>query len=322
MKNHLWVILTLLLCAFSWAAGDHFPIAHGNAWLFTCVKSNFGECLDGWCTRTDSGTVKWEMVSVALGASVPGGVTTYITIKQTTSIVRRVVTGGTATPYAVSSYDSVFVPARVSIDSVRLTWKNSETGISILGDSCWSFVHDPRASIPAVKLAIRDTTVFCLGKTMGASIIDPALCRGKYDDLSWFITSADVGPVGYHMHSSPYIMDAAWQEDWSLTWTNVTTSVKIPINIVAGNRSVQIFNDGKKVILEGFFTRPGKIEVSLYNPAGSLLGNFSSSALSAGWQRIVIPHGTSSGAVLAKGIVIMKIELPDGNIYKQLVRTM
>jgi hypothetical protein len=90
----------------------------------------------------------------------------------------------------------------------------------------------------------------------------------------------------------------------------------------SGGTAPRLFNCNEQTVFEGFITRPGKIEVSFYSPAGTLLGSYSSAALSAGWQHLVIPHGASGGAVWAKGIIIMNVELPDGTMLKQVVRRM
>lgn len=174
MKYLVSVIFLAIVFLNSFAVNDHFPTAQGNVWLFTYQKTNWA-WEDSSFSLTVSGTMKWEIVSVASGMAVSSGVTNHIIIRRTTSINRRTASSAL---YPGSGYDSIFNPPRVSTDSFSMTGNNQATGVSFLGDTCWSFVHDPKASIPAGKLTIRDTTVSRLGKTMEASIIDPTQCRG------------------------------------------------------------------------------------------------------------------------------------------------
>jgi hypothetical protein len=122
-------------------------------------------------------------------------------------------------------YDSVFIPFRVTKDTVLLKYLDPGNGISINSDTCFSFFHDPKGVIPAGMALIRDTSVSCMGKTLAAVIVDPSPCRGDttfcFVDPRYFITAPDLGPVGYHRKSPWCLMDAYWLEDWSLVWTNL-----------------------------------------------------------------------------------------------------
>jgi hypothetical protein len=73
------------------------------------------------------------------------------------------------------------------------------------------------------------------------------------------------------------------------------------------------------IVFEGVIPRPGRIQVSFYNLAGALLGNFSSDELSSGWQRFVVPDASMAGAASAKGPVIVRLILPDGKELKKVL---
>ena len=64
-------IFVTIMVLNSFAASDYFPIKVGNAWLFS-YKASSG----GWgSATTDSGTVRWEIVSTVIAISYPGQVT-------------------------------------------------------------------------------------------------------------------------------------------------------------------------------------------------------------------------------------------------------
>jgi hypothetical protein len=305
----LWVVMTLP----SFAANDHFPVKQGTIWQFSYVSSS-----GGWGTvHSDSGTVKWEIEEIVYGASVQNGVTAYITINKTTSLYKRTYLPGFANPKALK-YDSVFSPPRVSLDTIQLIDNERDAGIFILGDTCRLLVHNPVVSASKGKISIRDTTVSCLGKTIAASVIDPSPCRWKYSDTKFFITAPDIGPVRYHVENSPYLKDAFWMTDWNLVWTNVnTTAIATEHTLKSGNySSPQITTIGKRTLFQGILTRPGIVKVSLYTATGSLLGSFSSAALPHGWQQVEIP----STLAQTKGVVIMRVELPDRTVIRQVAR--
>jgi hypothetical protein len=209
----------IVLCASSaLAAADHFPIAQGNAWLFS-----YKHVSGGWGVSTiDSGTIKWDIGPVFYGAAVPGGVTAHFTIRQTKSLCRRIYNPGSVLPGSGAAYDSIYVPFRVTVDSFAVASNGVNNGFAFpMSDTCWSFAHNPQDPSLAGKIAVRDTALSYSGKSLSASIIDPSPCRNPYSDVRYFITADSLGPVGYHTSSSPFIMDAFWQEDWSLVWTNL-----------------------------------------------------------------------------------------------------
>jgi hypothetical protein len=223
MKYLFSIIFMAIMVLNSFAASDYFPIKVGNAWLFSYRKS-----FSSWgSSTTDSGRVRWDIVSVFTEKSYPGQVT--VTILQSKDLCRRifwpgrVLLGGDTT-----GYDSVFVPFRVTKDTVLLKYLDPGNGISINNDTCFYFFHDPKGAIPAGKALVRDTSVSCLGRALSAVIVDPRPCRGDNADWIYYITAPDLGPVEYHMTSSPYIVDAFWGEQWKLVWTNLVPVVGGP----------------------------------------------------------------------------------------------
>ena len=225
MKYLASAFIVALAVLNSFAASDYLPIKQGNAWLFTYKASN-----GGWgSVTTDSGTVRWEIVSAITTSSFPGQVT--VTILETKNLCRRTYKPGVLVLGDTGGYDSVFVPFRVTKDTVVLKGLDPGNGISINSDTCFSFFHDPKATIPAGEALFRDTTVSCMGKNLTAVIVDPSPCRAGTAfcvEPRYYITAPDVGPVGYHSASPSCLMDAYWTEDWSLVWTNLIPVVGGP----------------------------------------------------------------------------------------------
>jgi hypothetical protein len=223
MKYLFSAIIAVILSVNVFAAGDYFPIKQGNAWLF-----NYNKSFNSWgSSTTDSGTVRWEVLSVTTFITYPAQV--VATVLETKSLCRRTFRPGWAIPGGdTTGYDSVFIPFRVTRDTVLLKGLDPGNGISISNDTCFSFFHDPKGAIPAGKALVRDTSVSCMGKTLAAVVVDPRPCRGDNADWIYYITAPDLGPVEYHMSSSPYIMDAFWGEQWKLVWTNVVPVVGGP----------------------------------------------------------------------------------------------
>jgi hypothetical protein len=305
MKFRFFPIIVLSFVATIFAVGDHFPIAQGNTWLFSYVKSR-----GGWGTVIkDSGTVQWQMQLVTNDS-----VTTTITILRTFNLCRNIYTpgpreleggGGTA-------FDSVFSPPRTSVDTLYITSSNRETGLGFKGDTCKAFVHDPKASLPTGSLSVRDTLLPCMGKMTSASIIDQAPCRNIYADQELYITVQDIGPVEYHNHSSPYLMDAFWEADWKLITTNVATSIKIRKSPVALATSMRLLKQGKEALFEGLVSKTGKLIGSFYTVNGAMIGKFETEIASPGFQRILISGRSYRGKAGASGPCILKLLLPDG----------
>jgi hypothetical protein len=290
------------------AAGDYFPIAQGNTWLFSSAKSS-----GGWgMVTTDSGTVQWQMQKVT-NDTAAAIVTTTIAVRRTYNLRRRIFNPGGHLPEdSASAYDSVFIPPRTSGDTVYIKSSNKETGVLFQGDACWSFVHDPKATLPAGRLSVRDTTVSCLGKLTSASIIDPSPCRSRYTDLSSYITVKEIGPVEYHKQSSPYIMDAYWSEDWKLLSTNVTTAIKIHKQPVVYANPLHRVTSVKHMIFEGIVSRAGKLIVTFYNANGAILGKYETEISSPGFHRIEIPGSCFVRTASACVPRIIKLLTPDG----------
>ena len=222
MKYLYSAIFMAIMVFNSFAASDYFPIKQGNAWLFTYNK-NLGSWLSGW---TESGTIRWEIVSIVMATSYPGRMTA--TILETKSLCQRTHSPGGWAPGDTVGYDSVFIPFRVTKDTILIKGLDPGNGLTVNADTCWSFVHDPKGTIPTGMLIVRDATVSCLGRSLSASIIDPSPCASQLADQSYFITAPDLGPVEYHMTSSPYIVDAFWGEQWKLVWTNLNPVVGGP----------------------------------------------------------------------------------------------
>ncbi len=306
MKIRFLSIYALFFVTAVFAAGDHFPVAQGNSWLFSFVKSS-----GGWGTViTDSGTMEWRMQLVTNSSS---GLSAAITVKRTYNHCRKIYRPGGRLPGGSEvAYDSVFSPPRVSVDSVTIISGNQDNGVTLQGDTCWSFVHDPQGSLPAGRLSVRDTAVSCMGKTASAVIIDQSPCRARFAEPVSYITVKDIGPVEYHLHSSPDLMDAFWAEDWKLISTNFTTPVKIQNTPRARSESPRLVRRGNNVILEGLVSAPGKLRGAFFKVNGAVLGSFETVVSSPGLQRILIPAAPFKAAAFASGPCIMKLVKPDG----------
>jgi hypothetical protein len=303
MKSRFFAIISLSFVSVVFGAGDHFPIAQGNSWLFSYVKSS-----GGWgSVRSDSGTMQWQMLAVSNNAAPD---TATAAIRRIFNLCRTKYNPGSLPEGGVGmAYDSVFSPPRPSLDTIYI--KSGNLGVTFKGDTCWSFVHDPKGSLPSGRVSVRDTSVPCMGNTAAASIIDQSPCHSIYDDLKFYITVQGIGPVEYHNHSSAYLMDAFWSEDWKLITTNVNTSVKPRTKPVAAAHSLRMVMFGKDVIIEGLVARTGKLTVSFYNVKGAVFGKFETEISLPGLQHIKIP-GKSFGAITSvSGPCIIKLLSPD-----------
>jgi hypothetical protein len=304
-------VILFLSCGI-FASGDYFPMVQGNTWLYSYVHSS-----GGWGNvQTDSGTVRWEMLRIKIEAVTEEKDAVKVAILRTFSQCRkkfvpggRIGEGGNAT-----AYDSVFFPPRVTTDTVEAVGINLESGIAFKGDTCLSFVHDPKASIPAGRLAVRDTVVSCLGKSASAVILDQDPCRSAFIDRQRYIAVKDIGPVEYHTQNSPYLMDAFWNEDWKLISTNVGTSVLLPRQPVApaGSGAWRLRAAGTKKILEGFAAMPGRLTGALYEVNGRLVSHFETAIASPGMQRIDLPEKSLQGH--APGPRLLRLRTPDGAV--------
>jgi hypothetical protein len=303
MKPHLAMIAALLGVSASLAAGDHFPIAQGKTWLFNYIDKR-----GGWgSVITDSGTVSWRMQQVTTDGIAPGKVTTTVSICRTFGQIRKSFRPGRTSEAA---YDSIFSPPRTSVDTVYVASSNQETGVLFKGDTCWSFVHDPKATLPGGKLSIRDTVVQYNGQATAASIIDQSPCRSEYSDQSFYITAKDIGPVEYRNTSSEHLMDAFWATEWKLV--EVGASIMPRGKPVAAAGSPCMIREGKRLFFEGPVGRTGKLVASFYNVNGALRGTVKTGISSAGFQRIEIPVDFHRGTAFASGPCILKLATPDG----------
>jgi hypothetical protein len=303
MKLRLSAIMLLIFSTAPFAAGDHFPIAQGETWLFS-----YADRRGGWgSVDLDSGTVSWRMLAVATDGTAPGKVTTTVMIRRTISQSRKSFKPGRTTEAA---YDSVFSPPRISLDTVFVTGGSQETGVAFKGDTCWSFVHDPNATPPAGKLMIRDTVVSYKGNATAASIIDQSPCRSRYSDRAFYITVRDVGPVEYHSSSSYLLVDESWQTDWKLIEAGVSTVAPDKPAAAAGPLHLSIRR--KEVLFEGWVSRPGKLVASFYTVSGALMGTVETGISSTGFRRIEIPAASRRGIGPASGSCIIKLKTPDG----------
>ena len=88
----------------------------------------------------------------------------------------------------------------------------------------------------------------------------------------------------------------------------------------AGVSTVRIFHTNNQTVIEGCITRPGKITVSFFRTTGALLGRYASADLSAGWHRIAVSDAAVSAAARAKGVVVMKVDMPGKTTIRQLLR--
>jgi hypothetical protein len=304
MRLHRFAVIVLSFLTAPFAAGDHFPIAQGKTWLFSYLdqRGGWGDVL------IDSGTVSWQMVQVTTDGAAPGTVTTTVRMLRTFNQYRKTYKPGGM--MAGTANDSIFSPPRSKMDTVFFTSSTMETGIASRGDTCWSFVHDPKASFPAGKVSIRDTVVQYKGQATAASIIDQKSCRSRFSDRISYITVQDVGPVEYHNRSPEDLMDAFWETEWKLV--DVATSVGHGEKPSTSTRTPLIRIHDKGIFFEGQVSCPGTLVVSFYNVNGVLLRTVETGISSAGFRRIEIPVSFRRGAPHASVPCIVRLVAPDG----------
>lgn len=224
MKKIGLIIFGLALTG-GFAASDYFPLAQGNSWTFS-YQSSSAAVVPNPLVTSDSGIVRWEITY--------GGMLPQIYVKQTRSLYRRTVTGG-----SLPGYDSVFSSPKITVDTlyfhqdyVRIDTLNPradsiENAISFGGATCPVAVHDPAGSLP-VELTVKDTFVPFLSSGLVAILgvkISSRSCSCDKGKLWTFVLGPDIGPVEAYIALCPGMVGAKYSETRKLISYAFPTSV-------------------------------------------------------------------------------------------------
>jgi hypothetical protein len=223
-----------LLLAIVWPTlgASHFPAETGNWWEFSYLTYQ-----GGWgVSHRDSGTVRWDVVSVQYFITDPGQ--TEFTIVQTRSLVRSRTEGGIWGDQhpVVDEFDSLFDPPRVTTDTLVLRGVDGVNGLWFAGDSCWSFVLDPAAGTSGRGITLVAQTVPFGSDSIQATQVRPDGCRTGSDSIlpfdciepRYYSTAEGIGPVAYMARSPTCLMDAYWGEEWQLLDAHIAATAVGP----------------------------------------------------------------------------------------------
>jgi hypothetical protein len=225
-------LAVLLAVAWPALAASHFPAETGNWWEFSYLEHQ-----GGWgISHRDSGTVRWEVVSVQHFITEPGQ--TAITVLQTRALARSRTEAGIwgDHPPVVDEFDSLFDPPRLTRDTLVLRGVDGMNGLWFEGDSCWSFVLDPTAGTGNSRVTLVPQRVAYGADSIQATQVRPDACRAGSDTIAftdcieprYFSTSEGIGPVAFAASSPTCLMDAFWGEEWQLLAAHIVTAVVDP----------------------------------------------------------------------------------------------
>jgi hypothetical protein len=208
------------------AFADWFPVREGNWWWFNYTVSTGG--LGG--SKVDSGTVVWRITQIMYGND-----TYWIKVQQRRDLIRSKTTIIT-NPLIVK--DSLFDPARSTIDTLTLTGKYGRSGLTINNDSCITLLHQQRytadqCTLITVQILYRGNSITCI-------TVDPLPCRKKGSTNpncvapKRFTLADGIGPVAFESSMSPCIMDANSREQWTLIDHHALNRWIWPDTVIAG----------------------------------------------------------------------------------------
>lgn len=259
------VLLITIMAAVTFA--DLFPAREGNWWYFsyTITQGGLGS------SRTDSGTVLWRIMQI-----MPGNASYWIKIQQRRDLVRSKTTLVT-NPATIK--DSLFDPARTTLDTLTLTGMYTNNGLILNNDSCVALLHEPLCAVGQCTLSTAQ--ILYKGKTITGYIVDPLPCRGKGLSSTTCIapkrfTQADgIGPVAFESSLSPCMEDAAIDERWTLIDHRASNRWISPDTITAGAAATLMLSTLEYTCSPDSFVKSSAIVPSpillvykpVYNPA-------------------------------------------------------
>ena len=306
MKKTFFLCVSLAMAAY---AADYFPLNKGNVWNYS-YESRTTVVYPDAPTTCDSGSVKWEALN-GLGNSV----FMLFYIKETLSLTRRTSFNDTQT-----FYDSVFSPARVTLDTVvfRQGVVLTDTGrvsdsiknaISFSGANCPVTIHDPEKPLP-VELKIEDTAVQFNGSTLACKKTISSECGCRDNINAWsFIMADTIGPVEVSITRCPGLVGTGFLEKRRLLSREYPTEVRPSHPGLSSDKQISVVYRSNRIFCETPFGLSHQVSVTVYSASGRTIGRFSGRAPGTiSWNTGIVPQG----------IYLVRIKTAAGSVSKRV----
>jgi hypothetical protein len=290
-------ILSSMALAASLSFGaDYFPLEQGNSWTYSYVSSITVVTYNPPTTR-DSGTVKWEIIPPG-GGSAAG--TTQV--KQTRSLVRRVLTG------IIPGYDSTFSPPRTTTDTVVFSDTPLQNALSFQSATCACALHDPARALPE-SLTVKDTTVAFSGSDVAGRKTVPSACSCTKNQIWSFVLADKLGPLEASITWCPGMAGTSFHETRKLVSRGYPSRVQRAANSPVNMHGVAVSYASGGIVcrLRGPEHAAGPVSVALLSLSGKTIDRFTFDGKAAG--------SLNTGS-LPGGMYLLRVEA-GGSVYTE-----
>jgi hypothetical protein len=279
-KGVLPFIAVLAACTF--AAPDYFPVEKGNRWTFL-FSSTSSVVIPSPPVTYDTGTISWEVL-----ARVSAGGKDDYPIREVRNLIRRYRTGSLP-------FDSVFSPARVTVDTIVVTGAPLANDLSFKDAACASMVHDPALALPS-GLTIKDTTVPYGQATVNAVKTIPTACGCSKSTLWTFCAAQTIGPVELYL-SRCNIAGTSFHETRKLISREYPTGIQTRSAGIWQPEMIGISVASRRIVCRFGTALPGKTTLLLCDAQGRVIQRYVFQNPGAGAPEVRIPLSMVRGGV-------------------------